>query len=99
MERFFEIVLRRRGAVLFVAALAAALGAVAWLRLPVDAFPDVTNNQVMVLATAPGLAAEDVERSVTYPIEQQMGGLPDVVQVRSLSRAGLSQVVVVFEDA
>jgi cobalt-zinc-cadmium resistance protein CzcA len=84
--------------VLLGAALLAVAGAVAWVRLPIDAFPDVTNTQVMILATAPGLAAGDVEQRVSYPIEQVMGGLPRVRQVRSLSRAGLSQVVIVFED-
>ena len=70
----------------------------AWTRLPIDAFPDVTNVQVMVLTEAAGLSAADVEQQVTYPIEQQMGGVPRVTQVRSLSKAGLSQVIVVFED-
>ena len=65
---------------------------------PIDAFPDVTNTQVMILSKAPGLAAVDVEERVSYPIEQVMRGLPRVTQVRSLSRAGLSQVVIVFED-
>jgi heavy metal efflux system protein len=73
-------------------------GVVAWDRLPIDAFPDVTNTQVMILSDAPGLAAVDVEQRVSYPIEQVMRGLPRVVQVRSLSKPGLSQVVIVFED-
>jgi heavy metal efflux system protein len=73
-------------------------GVAAWRSLPIDAFPDVTNTQVMVLAKAPGLAAVDVEERVSFPIEQAMRGLPRVRQVRSLSKAGLSQVVVVFED-
>ena len=73
-------------------------GAFAWRSLPIDAFPDVTSTQVMVLAKAPGLAAVDVEDRVSFPIEQAMRGLPRVRQVRSLSKAGLSQVVVVFED-
>jgi cobalt-zinc-cadmium resistance protein CzcA len=83
---------------LATAALSLA-GVAAWNRLPIDAFPDVTNTQVMVLTKAPGLAALDVEQRVSYPIEQVMRGLPRVRQVRSLSRAGLSQVVVVFDDA
>ena len=70
----------------------------AWTRLPIDAFPDVTNVQVMVLTEAPGLSSVDVEQQITYPIEQQMGGVPKVTQVRSLSKAGLSQVIVVFAD-
>ena len=99
MAAFFEWVVSRRWAVLFAGALVAAAGFVTWTRLPVDAFPDVTNIQVMVLSKAPGLSAADVEQRVTYPIEQQMGGLPKVTLVRSLSRAGLSQVVIVFHDS
>jgi cobalt-zinc-cadmium resistance protein CzcA len=83
----------------FAATLALAVaGGVAWTHLPIDAFPDVTNTQVMVLAKAPGLAAVDVEARVSFPIEQHLRGLPRVKQVRSLSKAELSQVVVVFED-
>jgi cobalt-zinc-cadmium resistance protein CzcA len=84
--------------VLLATVLLTAGGVAAWRSLPIDAFPDVTNTQVMVLAKAPGLAAVDVEERVSFPIEQAMRGLPRVRQVRSLSKAGLSQVVVVFED-
>jgi heavy metal efflux system protein len=99
MTTFFRALLQRRWLVLGGGALLAILGVVAWTRLPIDAFPDVTNVQVMVLTKAPGLSTEECEQRITYPIEQQMGGLPRVRMVRSLSRAGLSQVVVVFEDA
>jgi cobalt-zinc-cadmium resistance protein CzcA len=98
MSRFARILLSQRWAALFFGALLVGGGVVAWFRLPIDAFPDVTNVQVMVLTKAPGFSAEDVEQRVTYPIEQQMGGLPKVVQVRSVSKAGLSQVVIVLED-
>ena len=90
--------LAHRLLVLLVTAALAVGGAVAWTRLPIDAFPDVTNTQVMVLAKAPGLAAVDVEARVSFPIEQHLRGLPRVKSVRSLSKAELSQVVVVFED-
>ncbi len=82
---------------LAVLALCAA-GALAWFRLPIDAFPDVTNVQVMVLTEAPGQSPVDVEQQVTFPLELSLQGLPRVTQVRSLSKAGLSQVIVVFED-
>jgi cobalt-zinc-cadmium resistance protein CzcA len=98
MQRFMEWLLGNRLLVVLVTVILAGLGIVAWTRLPIDAFPDVTNVQVMVLSKAPGLAAVDVEQRVSYPIEQLMRGLPRVKQVRSLSRAGLSQVVVVFDD-
>lgn len=90
--------LRYRLLVLIASVAIATGGVFAWTRLPIDAFPDVTNTQVMILSEAPGYAAVDVEQRVTYPIEQAMRGLPRVVQVRSLSKPGLSQVVVVFED-
>jgi cobalt-zinc-cadmium resistance protein CzcA len=99
MTSFFAWLVKHRWAVLLVGALGVVGGLVAWTRLPVDAFPDVTNIQVMVLSKAQGLSAIDVEQRVTYPIEQQMGGLPKVTLVRSISRAGLSQVVIVFEDS
>lgn len=99
MTQFFEWIVKRRWAVLFVGALVVAGGVVAWSRLPIDAFPDVTNIQVMVLSKAPGLSAADVEQRITYPIEQRMSGLPKKALVRSISRAGLSQVVIVFADS
>jgi cobalt-zinc-cadmium resistance protein CzcA len=96
--RIVEWLLKNRLLVLGVTAALSVAGWIAWTRLPIDAFPDVTNTQVMVLTKAPGLAAVDVEERVSFPIEQAMRGLPRVTQVRSLSKAELSQVVVVFEE-
>ena len=95
-----QIMFLRKNRLLVLLATAALIagGVTAWLHLPIDAFPDVTNTQVMILSKAPGLAAVDVEQRVSYPIEQVMRGLPRVKQVRSLSKAGLSQVVIIFED-
>jgi cobalt-zinc-cadmium resistance protein CzcA len=98
MHTFIEFLLHRRILVLALTGILIVAGAIAWTKLPIDAFPDVTNVQVMILTEAPGLSSVDVEQQVTYPIEQQMGGVPRVNQVRSLSKAGLSQVIVVFED-
>ena len=98
MHTFIEFLLHRRVLVLALTGILIIAGAIAWTKLPIDAFPDVTNVQVMILTEAPGLSSVDVEQQVTYPIEQQMGGVPKVNQVRSLSKAGLSQVIVVFED-
>ncbi|MBW2261788.1 MAG: efflux RND transporter permease subunit [Deltaproteobacteria bacterium] len=98
MHWIVKIVLKQRMLVLLGAAAVVILGAVSWNRLPIDAFPDVTNVQVMILTEAEGLAPVDVEQQVSFPIEYVMGGLPDVKDVRSLSKSGLSRVVVVFED-
>ena len=95
---FFSLLMRRRVVVALLAGVLVAAGYLAWDGLPVDAFPDVTNVQVMVLAKAEGMSTSEVERLVTHPIELSMGGVPRVRQVRSLTRSGLSQVVVIFED-
>ena len=77
--RVITWILANRFLVLLVTAALAINGAWAWTRLPIDAFPDVTNTQVMVLAKAPGLAAMDVEARVSFPIEQHLRGLPRVL--------------------
>ena len=82
-----------------LALLSVGAGAVALLpRLNLDAFPDVTNVQVTVNAEAPGLAAEEVEQLITFPIEAVMYSLPDVDEVRSISATGLAVITVVFEE-
>jgi heavy metal efflux system protein len=73
-------------------------GIYSYRTLPIDAFPDVTNVQVEILNTAPGLSALEIERFVTSPIENAMRGLPDVVQMRSITKFGLSVVTLVFKD-
>ncbi|WKZ66739.1 MAG: CusA/CzcA family heavy metal efflux RND transporter [Flavobacteriales bacterium] len=75
-----------------------ALGIRAITRLPVDAVPDITNNQVQVITIAPTLATLEVEQFVSYPIEQALGNLPEVHELRSISRFGVSQVTIVFDD-
>lgn len=67
-------------------------------RLPVDAVPDITNNQVQIITLSPTLAAQEVEQFVTYPVEQSLANLPGLEEMRSISRFGLSVVTVVFDD-
>ena len=67
-------------------------------KLPIDAVPDITNNQVQIITVSPSLAAEDIERLVTFPIEQTMANIPGIEEVRSFSRFGLSVVTIVFKD-
>lgn len=74
------------------------LGVQAFHQVPVDAFPDVTPVQVNVVTESPGLAAEDVEKLLTQPIEGAMAGLPGVEQVRSFSLFGLSSISITFKD-
>ena len=67
-------------------------------QVPIDAVPDITNNQVQVITQSPNLGTEDIEQFVTYPVEVAMSNLPDVKEIRSISRFGLSVVTVVFDD-
>src|ERR1043165_9453715 len=82
---------------LFVFALI-AYGAYEIGRLPIDAVPDITDNQVQVITTAPALGAPDVERLITFPIEQANNNIPGLKEIRSFSRFGLSVVTIVFND-
>ena len=67
-------------------------------QLPIDAVPDITNNQVQVITLSPSLAAPEIERLVTFPVEQTMATIPDIIEIRSFSRFGLSMVTIVFKD-
>jgi cobalt-zinc-cadmium resistance protein CzcA len=98
LNRIVEAALEQRFFVLALAFGLVGFGAYSTLKLNVDAFPDVTNVQVQINTSSPGLAAVEVEQLITFPIESVMSGLPRVTQVRSISKTGLSVVTVVFED-
>ncbi|WP_141618976.1 efflux RND transporter permease subunit [Myxococcus sp. AB036A] len=89
---------RHRVWVLVLTGVLALAGVAVSLRLELDAMPDITTNQVLVLTRAPGLTPEEVERLVTRPVEVALGGMPGLEEQRSLSRYGLSSVTAVFED-
>jgi len=73
-------------------------GSYSIIKLPIDAVPDITNNQAQILTISPSLAAEEIERLVTFPVEQTMATIPGIEEIRSFSRFGLSVVTIVFED-
>jgi cobalt-zinc-cadmium resistance protein CzcA len=98
IERIIQSCLRHRFLVLMALAGLVAYGVYASLKLQVDAFPDVTNVQVQVYTTWPGMSSEEVEKQVTFPIEVQLAGLPDMTELRSVSRFGFSLITVVFAD-
>lgn len=87
-----------RGVVLMLTALVAIIGYLSFEKLPIDAVPDITNVQVQVNTAVEGLAPEEIERNVTFPIETAMSGIAGVTQVRSITRFGISSVTVAFED-
>ncbi|MDB5749557.1 MAG: CusA/CzcA family heavy metal efflux transporter [Massilia sp.] len=97
-QKLIELAIARRWLVIFVAACLGASGLYSYGRLPIDAVPDITNVQVQINTGAEAYSPLEVEQRITFPIETVMNGLPGLEQTRSLSRYGLSQVTVVFED-
>ena len=98
LRRLVDFSLENRPLVLIAALLVVVGGGYALTQLPIDAVPDITNVQVQVLTKAPALGPVEMEQFVTYPVEAAMNGLPDLVEIRSISRYGLSAVTVVFKD-
>jgi cobalt-zinc-cadmium resistance protein CzcA len=98
LERIVGLTLEHRSVVLLAVAFIVAFGVYSYATIPIDAFPDVSNTQVEIVSDAPGLSALEIERFVTSPIEMAMRGLPDIVQMRSMTKFGLSVVTIVFKD-
>src|SRR3954467_11890986 len=99
LNKIIDFAVTFRGFVLAGALALVAIGGYALYTIPVEAFPDLTNNQVVVVTEAPSLPPSEIEQLVTYPIERAMLGLPNKEEVRSLSKLGLSMVTVVFDDS
>src|SRR6266705_1275732 len=99
LNRIVDVTLTYRWLVLASVLILLAAGGYALYTIPVEAFPDLTNNQVVVVTDAPSLPPSEVEQLVTYPIERSMLGLPNKEEVRSLSKLGLSMVTIVFDDS
>jgi cobalt-zinc-cadmium resistance protein CzcA len=98
LSRILAVSIARKGLVVLLSLGLLCAGLFAFSRLPIDAVPDLTNTQVQVLTACPSLGATDVERLVSTPIERAMAGIPGTSELRSLSRAGVSVVTVVFDD-
>ena len=98
LEKIISLTLKQKGLIIFLSLLIFGVGIYCYTNLPIDAFPDVTNNQVEIISHADGLSALEIERFVTYPIEMSMRGLPNLTQMRSVTKFGLSIVTLVFED-
>ncbi|HLK50168.1 MAG TPA: CusA/CzcA family heavy metal efflux RND transporter [Bryobacteraceae bacterium] len=99
LNRIIDLTLKYPWLVLAATLTMLGAGGFALYTIPVEAFPDLTNNQVVVVTEAPSMPPTEVEQLVTYPIERAMLGLPNKEEVRSLSKLGLSMVTVVFDDS
>jgi len=98
IEKILHFSLSHRLLVVMLTAVASVYGLFCLGKLPIDAVPDITNNQVAINVEAPALSPYEVEKQVTYPIETAMAGIPGLVYTRSISRNGFAQVTVIFED-
>jgi cobalt-zinc-cadmium resistance protein CzcA len=98
LERLITFALQQRVFVIVVSVVIAVAGIYAWQKLPIEAFPDVQDVQVLVVTQYPGQAPQEVERAVTLPIEREMSGVPRMTQSRSVSMTGLSVVTLTFAD-
>src|ERR1051326_3657517 len=97
LNAIIESSLHNRFLVIVATLLIAGLGVHSALPLPIDAVPDLTNVQVQVITEAPALSPLEVEKLLSFPVEGAMSGLPDVAQIRSISKFGVSVVTVVFQ--
>src|SRR3954451_15842033 len=98
LERILKFSVHHRFLVVMLAVGVAGIGVFSLQRLPIDAVPDITNNQVQINTLAPALSPEDVEKQITFPVETALAGIPGLQSTRSLSRNGFSQVTAVFND-
>ncbi|MDT8444759.1 MAG: efflux RND transporter permease subunit, partial [Desulfuromonadales bacterium] len=98
LNQIIDWSLRHRLTVIVAWAVIAVLGVFAFLRLPMDAYPDTTPVQVQVNTVAPAFSPLEIERQISAPLEQVISGLPKLKEVRSISKFGLSQITVIFED-
>ena len=99
IESLIELSIRKRLLVLIFTGIFCILGLYNAVHLSVDAVPDVTNVQVSVVTASPGLSPIEVEQFITYPVELAMNGLPNVEEIRSISRTGVSSVTIIFKDS
>lgn len=98
MEKLLSDLIKNRVLICIIFAIIFICGIISFKTLPIDAFPDLTNNQVQILTDTLGMSPTESEQLVTIPIESVMNGIPDVVQIRSVSKVGLSLVTIVFKD-
>ena len=98
LEKIINFSIRNKLIVLLFTAFLIGSGIYSLLNLPIGAVPDITNNQVQVITTSRNLATQDVEKFLTYPVELEMANLPNVKEIRSISKFGLSVVTIVFDD-
>ncbi len=98
INKIIAFSIRQKLIIGFLTLLLIIFGIYSAIKLPIDAVPDITNNQIQIITASPTLAASEIERFITYPIEMAMANIPDLVEQRSTSKFGISVVTIVFKD-
>ncbi|MBK8269341.1 MAG: efflux RND transporter permease subunit [Planctomycetes bacterium] len=98
LETILHFSIRNRWLIVLFTIIVAAIGVNSLIKLPIDAVPDITNNQVQINTEYPALSPVEVEKQITFPIEVSFAGIPGLQSTRSLSRNGFSQVTAIFDD-
>ncbi len=98
LSRIIEFSIKKKFIVLLFTLILIGFGLYSLTQISIGAVPDVTNNQVQVITTSRSLSTQDMEQFITYPVELEMANLPGVLEIRSISKFGLSVVTIVFED-
>lgn len=98
LENIIKFSLKNKLIILLLMAFVVGFGIISLTQIPIGAVPDITNNQVQVITTSRNLSTQDVEQFITYPVELEMANLPGVIEIRSVSKFGLSVVTIVFKD-
>lgn len=97
-EKLIRFSINHKGVIGFLTVVLIICGCISLYNLPFDSTPDITNNQVQIITQAPSLGAQEVEQTITTPIEMGLANIPDVIERRSISRSGLSVITLVFKD-
>ena len=98
LEKIIDFSIKNKLIVILFTLTIAAFGTYAIIKIPIGAVPDITNNQVQVITTSGNLSTQEIEQFITTPIELEMANLPGVIEIRSVSKFGLSVVTIVFDD-
>ncbi|WP_298286214.1 CusA/CzcA family heavy metal efflux RND transporter [uncultured Lutibacter sp.] len=99
LQKIIKLSISNKLIILLITAAIFGFGLFSLTQIPIGAVPDITNNQVQVITTSRNLSTQDVEQFITYPVELEMANLPGVIEIRSVSKFGLSVVTIVFDDA
>src|SRR5215208_774730 len=97
-ERLLRFSIQNRWLIMLLMVAVAGVGIFSLGRLPIDAVPDITTNQVQIYTVAPALSPEEIEKQVVFPVETALAGIPGLESTRSISRNGFSQVTAIFND-